>query len=282
VFVSGEYESLDRDVTTFEDGYTSDIWQLTVGADVQLTERSVVGAAFVGSDQSGGFVGGGDFTVDSIGVLVFGSFLPTDETFIQASGGYARRSNERNRVARFVSDDVTPFSRTGVPAADFDPDEFSAGILAGYDYVAGNVTIGPRIGLDWINTDFKSYSERGSSGLELTFHDDDMTSLQTTLGVQGSAAISTRYGVLSPQVSFAWKHEFQNDQREVQVSFVYDTLAQRFTYQTQPPDRDFFDLNMGLVFVLPKGTQVFANYRTVLGYSFFDSNAFSVGLRKKF
>ena len=279
VFVSGEYENLNRNVTTFADGYDSNIGRLTIGADVRLTEQSVLGAALVGSKQIGGFDGGGNFTVNSSGVLVFGSFLPTAQTFIQATGGYTRGSNERNRVATFVSDDSPAFERTGVPAADFDADKFSAGILAGYDYVAGNVTLGPRLGLDWINTHFKTYGERGTSGLELTFYDNDETSLQSALGVQGSMAISTRYGVLSPQVNLAWRHEFKNDQRDVQVSFVHDTLAKRFIFQTDHPDRDFFELNVGAVVALPHGIQAFVNYRTLLGNSIFNSNAGTIGLR---
>jgi len=279
MFVSGEYESLERNVTTFEDGYDSNIGKLTVGADVRLTEHGVLGAAFVGSSQNGGFVGGGNFTVDSLGILVFGSYLPTDETFIQATGGYDSRSNGRNRITSFTSEDVSPFLRTGVPAADFDAEEFRASILAGYDYVAGNVTLGPRLGLDWINTHLGSYSERGDSGLELTFHDDDQTSLQTVLGVQGTTAISTRYGVVSPQVNFAWRHELENNQRDVQVSFVHDTLAKRFTFQTDHPDRDFFELTVGAVVVLPQGIQAFVSYRTLLGNSIFNSNAVTIGLR---
>ncbi len=98
--------------------------------------------------------------------------------------------------------------------------------------------------MDWVYTDFENYSEKGNSGLELTFYDDDMTSLQTTLIVQGSTDISikTRKGmVMSLQGSLAWKHEFDKDQRDVEVSFVDDTRAKRFTYQTEKPDRDFFE-----------------------------------------
>lgn len=282
VFVSGEYESLDRDKTTFEDGYDSDIWRLTAGADVRLTERSVVGAAFVGYDQNGDFDGGGDFDIDSLGVLAFGSFLPTDSSFIQVSGGYFGKSNDRKRVATFVSDDVTPFSRTGRPDADFDAYEFSTGILAGYDFVVRNVTLGPRIGLDWVYTDYDSYSERGSSGLELTFYDDDKTSLQTTVGLQGSAAFSFRYGVFLPQASLAWKHEFADDQRDINVSFVGDTREKKFTFQTDSPDRNFWVLNAGLTLMLPHGFQAFGNYRTWFGNSIYNSHAGTLGLRVNF
>jgi outer membrane autotransporter protein len=279
VFFSGEYETLDRDETTFEDGFDSDISRLTVGADVRLTERSTMGAAFVGSDQSGDFDGGGDFDVDSFGVLVFGTYLPTDRTFIQFSAGYFDKSNERERVATFESDDVTPFSRTGRPDADFDADQLSAGILVGYDSSIGNVTFGPRAGLDWIDDDFGTYSEKGISGLELTFHDDKTTSLQSTIGLWGSVPISTGIGVVLLQGNLDWKHEFDQDQRDVEVSFTGDNRSKRFTYETEKPDRDFFEFSTGFSVVLPKGIQVYFNYRTLFDHKFFDNNAAMIGAR---
>jgi len=280
LFLSGEYENLNREVTTFEDGYASDKWQLTVGADIQPTAHSVLGIALVGSDQTGNFDGGGHFEVDSFGVLAFGSFLPTDKTFIQVSGGFFDRSNERKRVARFDSDDTIPFSRTGRPDADFDADEFSAGILSGYDYSLGSTTIGPRVGLNWMHTKIETYSEGGGdSGLELTFYDNHVTSLQSSVGLGGSFATSTGFGVLTMQGALDWKHEFDQDQRNIEVSFVDDLRAKRFTYQTEKPDRDFFELNAGVSVVLPNGMQGFANFRTLLGHSYFDDYVGTVGLR---
>ncbi len=57
----GEYESLNRDVTTFEDGYDSDIWRLTTGVDYQFTEQIVAGLAFDYYNHNGDFDNGGDF-----------------------------------------------------------------------------------------------------------------------------------------------------------------------------------------------------------------------------
>jgi outer membrane autotransporter protein len=281
-FISGEYEALDRDVTNLEDGYDSDIWRLTVGADVQPTDRTVVGAAFVGYRQDGDFKSGGDFDVDSLGALVYGSYLPTGATFVQVSAGYFGKSNERQRVATFTSDDAPVFTRTGRPDADYDTDEWGAGLLAGYDHAIGSLTVGPRLGLDWIYANHDSYREKGGSGLELAFDEDDVKSLQSTLGVQGTAAISTGGGVLSPQVTLAWKHEFENDQRDIDVSFVGDTRSKQFSYETDKPDRDYFEANAGVVFVLPNGVQAFANYGMIFGHRFLDSAVGSIGARMEF
>ena len=167
-------------------------------------------------------------------------------------------------------------------SADTNADEYSAGMLVGYDFVVRNYTIGPRVSVDWIQTDYDRYREKGESGLELTFYNDEETSLQSTLGVEGSAAFSTSYGVFLPQVTFAWKHEFDDDQRKIDVSFAGDTESAQFSYKTERPDRDFFELNVGLVFVTAHGVQVYGNYRTLRGHSYFDSHAGILGLRVDF
>ncbi|MDH5669093.1 MAG: autotransporter outer membrane beta-barrel domain-containing protein, partial [Nitrospira sp.] len=85
-----------------------------------------------------------------------------------------------------------------------------------------------------------------------------------------------------PHASVDWKHELSNDQRNVQVSFVGDMRAKRFTYQTESPDRDWFEINAGVSAALPHGLQSYVNYRVLVGHSFFDSHAGMIGLRYTF
>jgi outer membrane autotransporter protein len=285
---SGEFESLDKEVTTFEDGYDSNIWRVTAGADYRFTDRIVAGLAFDAYWQKGDFNSGGGFNINSYGFLAYGSFVPLDKTYLQLSAGYARKTYNRDRIATFTQLDAdgnvdfstVPFGT--VVNADHNAGEVRVSALAGYDYPIGNVTISPRAGFDFYHLNFGTYSETGSTGLELTFHDDAQTSLQTRLGVQALASFSTGFGLVVPQASFDWIHEFENDQRNVQVSFVDDTRAKRFTYQTEPPDRDWLEINAGVVVVLPNGLQVFGNYRTIVGNSIFDSQAGTIGLRVAF
>ncbi|CAG0978043.1 Lipase 1 [Geobacteraceae bacterium] len=285
LFLSGEYESLDRDVTTFEDGYDSDIWRVTAGADYQFTDRAAAGLAFGYSQHDGDFTGGGRFENDSYDFLAFGSFLPFKQTFVQVTAGYARKQYDRDRIAtftQFAADGTRVYNFSGSENADYDADEVRVGALAGYDFPVGNVTISPHAGLDWAHIDFDTYSETGASGLELTYYDDERDSFQSTVGVQAQVGFQTGFGVLVPQASVDWMHEFENNQRTVDVSFVGDTRAKQFTYKTASPDRDWLEINAGVVAVLPNDLQVFANYRTLVGHSYYDSHTATVGLRMSF
>ena len=277
LFVSAEYDGLNRKVTAFEDSYRSDILRLTAGVDLQITERSVAGIALDTFRHDGVYGGGGGFKNDSYGIILFGSYLPTDKAFMQAYGGYALQSNERNRTAAFTDEEEIVWP--GSPAADYNADRYSVGLLVGYDHPIGGLTISPSVGLDWAFTDYGTYSETEGSGLGLTFHDDEETMLQSSVGLSSSVAASTDFGVVVAQQSVYYKHEFKQDQRDVEVSFVEDNLARRFTYQTKKPDRNFFEFNAGLVFVLPRGIQAFVNFRTLFSHKFLDSHAETIGFR---
>ena len=278
VFFSTEYESLDRTKTAFEDAYDSDLRRLTAGADVRLSSYITMGSALVTYRQNGDFQSGGDFETKSNGILVYGLVQPK-ETYIQGSIGYYDRSSNRERSAYFESFDVTFFSASGTPNADFDSDEWTASLSTGYDYSHNRFTLSPYLALDWSELTVEQYAEQDSSGLALTFYEEEINSLMSTLGLHSSYTISVSNGVIAPQLDIAWKHEYKNDQREPEVSFVDDTLNKRFSYQTDDPDRDFYEVAASLVFIAPGGIQGFATFRETLSHNFLDQSAIVIGGR---
>ena len=133
--------------------------------------------------------------------------------------------------------------------------------------------------MDWSELTVEQYAEQDSSGLALTFYEEEINSLMSTLGLHSSYTISVSNGVISPQLDIAWKHEYKNDQREPEVSFVDDTLNKRFSYQTDDPDRDFYEVAASLVFIAPGGIQGFATFRETLSHNFLDQSAIVIGGR---
>ena len=282
VFFSGEYESLDKDLTSFEDGFDSDISRFTVGGDYQFTDMVMAGLALSYYNHDGDFDSGGDFDNDSFGVTFFASVLPIDQVFVQFTAGYAAKDYERTRIAFFDMSGGTTPAGPGPVSGDYDGDEYSAGVLAGYDYTIGSLSIGPRLGLDYIKTEFDGYTETGSTGLELSFADADETSLQSRLGLSSSLAFSTGFGVLLPQASVDWVHEFENDQRSETFSFRDDANSKPFLYDDEEPDRDFFEFTLGVSAVLPHGWLPFVQFRAIAGHDYLDSYVGTIGLRKEF
>jgi uncharacterized protein YhjY with autotransporter beta-barrel domain len=289
-FVSGLAESLNRDITTFQDGYKSTILGITAGGDYRFSKKLLAGLALSYSNTDGDFSSGGNFSTNSYGGLLFASYLPTDKTFIQVTGGYTRNNYLMSRQATVrtgeppgaILDYVRPAS------SNSNGDVFNLGLMTGYDHPIGRFTIGPRAGVNYSNTNIHNFTENGSSGVELKYDDQWINSLQSVLGVQGSAAVSTGLGVLVPQVNADYIHEFANSQRFINVQFAQDlrgttafpgTTPTKFTFQNDVPVRDYFNLGTGLLMVLPNGWQPFVNFRAMVGNNQFDNYAGTFGLR---
>lgn len=283
-FGSGVVEALNRNVSTFQDGYLSTNVGFTAGADYRLSRQIVAGGAFSYSNQNGSFTNGGSFSTNGYSVTMFGSYAPTDKTFAQVSGGFTHNDHSVDRAINvFIAGVAGGPDRVarGFASSDTTSDVFSLNVLTGYDQPVGMFTVGPRIGLNYTNTHIHDYTEQGNTGVELKLNDQWVNSLQSTLGVQGQAAISTGFGVLVPQVNADYIHEFANSQRFLTARFAYDVRATPtfFTFQNEVPVRNYFNLGAGLQAVLPNGLQPFVNFRAMVGNNQFDNYAGTFGLR---
>lgn len=281
-FVLAEDQKLNRNVTTLEDGFKSKIQRVTTGVDVGITKSLIAGVAFDASWQNLNFNAGGQADIQSYGGLGYGAFLPTDRLSAQFYAGYDHQLFDRQRTSTFQDEVGFTVSRSGRQSSDYSANGYKAGILVAYDLPIANVTISPFAAVDWRHSQFSTFSETGPTGLELTFHRDKIALLQSNLGVRASVAWRVGSWTFVPQASAGWKHEFENDQRNVAVSFVGDTRSKQFTYQTNAPDRDWGEINAGVIAVLPNGIQASGNYRTIVGNSLFDSRAVMVSLRVPF
>ncbi|MCS6303751.1 MAG: autotransporter outer membrane beta-barrel domain-containing protein [Nitrospira sp.] len=283
-FATGRVESLNRDVTRFQDGYNSTILGFSAGVDYRVSKTVVAGMLGNFSNTGGDWRGGGTFSTNSYGWLAFAHILPTERTFIQVTGGYTRNNYLVNRLATAtVTVNGIPPTRTinSFASSNSNGDVANASVLAGYDHPFGRFTIGPRAGVYYTRTHIGSYAENGGGGIGLAYGNQDIDSLQSTFGLFGSAAYSTRFGVLVHQVSADYVHEFMNHQRQIDVRFTEDLRADptRFTFQNESPARDYGNISTGLVMALPNGWQPFVNFRAMVGNEQFTNYAGMLGLR---
>ena len=279
LFISGNVESLDRDKTTYGDGFDSTVLGTTVGADFRFNDMFLAGGAFNYVNRNADFDGGGHFSTNSYGILGYGSFMPIPEIFLDVGFGYTNHNYLVDRPVSFVTLGGTQFG--GEASSNSNGNEFIITAVSGYDHTFGNITIGPRIGVNYTHNKIDDYSEDGGGGLGLSYDDQKVKSLQTTLGVQGFMAINTSYGVWLPQATADYIHEFENDRRNIKVQFTEDNRANptKFNFNNDKPDRDFFNLGIGTVLVLPNGIQPFVNFRAMVGNDRFDNYAGTVGVR---
>ena len=278
LFASLEYERLDKDVTTFEPGYTTKTWRVAVGADYAFSDRLLAGGALKYSEDDGTFDAGGDFKTDYYGFLLYANFAPVPKSFVNVSTGYTFTNNSITRLASITRQGQST-QLLGAVEGDPDGNEFMLELNGGYDYNYKGFTFGPRAGLRYKRIEVDSYSETGTTGLELIYDQQTTKSLTGVLGVFGSTAISKDWGVLVPQVNLEYLHEFEDPQRTITFRFVDNLTAGPFFFQNDPPDRNYFNLGLGVAAVWPHGISGFLNVRSLLGYQDHSKYTITAGLR---
>ena len=285
-FASGLVESLNRDITTFQDGYKSTILGFSAGMDYRFSNKLAAGLVGNFSNADGDFrTGGGTFSTNSYGGLAFAQILPTEKTFVQMTVGYTRNNYLVSRLATALVNSVSVVGNdrtvNSFASSNSNGDVLNLGALTGYDHPIGRFVIGPRAGVNYSQTHIGNYAENGGGGIGLKYDDQYIHSLQSTAGIQGSTVYSTQVGVIVHQVNADYIHEFANSQRHIGVQFTEDLRANptRFAFQNEVPVRNYFNLATGLVAVLPNGWQPFVNFRAMVGNSQFDNYSGTFGLR---
>lgn len=287
LFFTSDYERFAQDNTRFETGFKRDTIGATGGIDYVVSPSVLFGLALNYAHDFGDYDGaGGGFDHNSYGVLLFTSFSPTPRMFVDLVGGYIRKDYEFERRVSIdivgANSSVAPLLVAGKTQADTDSDEFRFSAYSGYDFILGNVTLGPRLGVNYRDIAIEGFRESGNTGVELAYDNQNIVSLTTSAGVYVSIAINTVFGVIVPQSTIEYVHEFLDDQRSVGFRLVQDLTGRKFLYQTDPPDRDYMNLAFGVSMIFPGGVTGFANFRELVGYRDRSSHAVSLGVRFPF
>ncbi len=263
----------------FEQGYTATIPSVTLGGGYLLADNLEMGLAFNYSNSDADYHTGGGFEVDSYSPLFFINYLPFDNAFTNLVLSYTRQDQANDRIAVVNDPGGTEDPLRRATTADFNSNQYNLNFLSGYDFSVESFTIGPRVGVNFRHWEMNAYQESSNTGLELSYDRQRQTSIQTTLGLAASYAHSTSVGVVVPQISATWVHEFANDSRIINAQFVQTTIANNVSFQTERPARDWAVIDLGVSLVIKNGIQAFVNFSTVQGNSNFESYGGNLGVR---
>jgi outer membrane autotransporter protein len=281
VFASAGAFQISHRNNRFEDGYSAKLPTVTLGADYRIADWLLVGLAFNYANFDATYDDGGNSDRNSYSPLVYATVLPLPDTFVDVVLGYARQDNfMRRHIVGPLEGGIPPL--TGNARADYDTDQYSAAILAGYDLRIADAAIGPRVGLNVVHWQTDGFEERGDTGLELKYGSLDRTSVQSSLGARAAALFETGGTILQPWVGAAWVHEFADDARNIRAEFTDASPSPSFTFQREAPDRNWAEIGVGLTALLPNGLQPFVTASTVQGNSNFVTYGGIAGVRMNF
>jgi outer membrane autotransporter protein len=126
------------------------------------------------------------------------------------------------------------------------------------------------------------WTERGGGVFDLKVRRQTTESLTTSMGGEMSYAVSVPFGVLTPLVRFEWEHEYLEGSRLVTGTLTTDPTGTVFGTRTNSPDRDYFNLGVGLTGTFRSGVSAFFYYEALLGRERVTNHSFTAGVRFEF
>jgi outer membrane lipase/esterase len=286
VFLNGVVQFGQNDPTDFQAGYDYNVQGITAGADWRLTDSVVAGLAFNWRNDETRYDSAskarlGKLDDTALGGTVYLSVFQ-DGFYADLIGAFASHDFDLER--RIVYGNAgTTVDRTAKSSPQ--ANEWSWALGTGWDFdlpwVQG-MTLGPLFDVQWIRLEVDPYTESGAAGLDLSVRGQVVKSFSTVLGGKWSYSLSTPIGVITPQVRASWQYEFQNDPRQIKVSFVNDPFGTTLPIVTSNPERSWANIGASLSMTLPFNLTAFGDYEGIYGRDRYTSHLFTFGVRAQF
>jgi outer membrane autotransporter protein len=276
VFINGSGSFGDRNTTDDELGFDFSTSGISAGVDYRISDELVFGGALGYASNEMDFENSqGDQDIKGYTLSAYGSWYQSENVYIDGILSYGTNNFDMTRHIQFGTTDVKA-------RGDTDGTEFAVSIGGAYDMNRDALNFGPFVRLNYIKAQIDAFEENTATGLELAYDDQEVDSLTSLVGGQATYAVSTRYGVITPQARLEWAHEFKHDSRNITARFLNDPTSGRFEIGTDDPDRDYFNLGLGVTAVFAKGRTAFLYYEAVLDRDNLNNHSIAGGVRFEF
>lgn len=281
-FVNGTYsrgdQSSDPSVRKVRTDF--DNIGLTAGVDYRLSARTVLGAALGFSRFDSDLGVDGENRSRSITLTGYGTHSFTDHFYADARFSFGTTSFDSVRHIRFSFENFA-IDRTAV--GDTDARQFSFASGMGYNFQKAAWSITPNVNFRYLRSRIDGYTESGAGANNVIYSDQTVSSLQYTLGVQVSRAISLSNGVFVPQFDLGYSYESRNADFALSARLLgANASAQAFTVRADDPDKGFGNVGIGFVYVAAGGRQAYLNYRRLFANDSVSRDTINLGARFEF
>ncbi len=280
-FITGSFDDATQDETATLAGYDSSVSYLFAGLDYRFDNNVFAGVAF--KTLSGDIsldANSGSIDISDNSFSIYASYYPSQEIYLQGAFTYGQSSYDITRKINFTLNNQA-FNEI----ADSNPDGegLSLSLSSGYEhyFIGTGISTVTDFSLAYAENNIDAFTEKSAQGFNLNVNDQSIESLTSKLGIQISKAISTSFGVILPEFSAAWKHEFKTDGEEVNAAFAIDP-DKTFSFTTDERVSDYFLVSVATSIVLPHGIMGFIQYESLLGIDNYEKNTLNIGARIEF
>jgi outer membrane autotransporter protein len=259
------------------DGYSANFAGLLVGVDRAVSDQWRVGGVFSYSGaavNNTGDTAGDNTRINSYSLIGYASYV-TGSWYANLAAGAVQQRYDTNRQI-----DITGFS--GDASGSFNGQQYVARGEFGYPLAVGPVTVTPLASLTYSYLHQSAYTETGGDGAALSVGATHTTSVTTDIGTKIEHNFETSYGVVVPDLTMAWRHEYNNAQAQTTATFAGDPSgATSFTTLGNTPVTNSAVLSLGMTLLRANNLSMTARYEVQLGAGYL-SQAGIVRLRQLF
>jgi uncharacterized protein YhjY with autotransporter beta-barrel domain len=215
--------------------------------------------------------------VDGTSLLAYASYSQAAAWFVDAVFSYQSHDYDTTRNINYTSNGVTTFATADSQTAST---MTAMSMGGGYEifYKQGFSTT-LQANVDYLQSSIDGYQETNAGIYNLSIAGRDTEQLTSSLGAQATYAISQSWGVIIPQLDFAWKHEFIDDAETVRGTFVSDSSGTTFEFNTDTLDRNYFTWSFGASSVWAGGTTAYIQLQNTLAKEHFSAYQLALGVR---
>jgi outer membrane autotransporter protein len=161
--------------------------------------------------------------------------------------------------------------------------QYTVNIDGGYDHkISYRFTVGPIAGVQYVHLDTDSFNESGAGAASLAVGSQTVESLRSKLGVRANYHLQVDKDLaIALEVRAAWQHEFLDDSRSFNSSFINSGLSS-FSVSTSKPQRDAALVGIGIDATIADRFTVYVDYDVQAGQSGYIEHTFKGGCKISF
>ncbi len=280
VFANIQLDRADKQATSQENGFKSDAYSVTLGADYAVSPEVFVGGALGWTGNELNYSGdNGSVSANIYSVIAYSSFS-RDNFSLDGQLGYGGSSYDIQRNIAFPALKGNGSAGSLRTEGSTTGSQWFVSTRAQYLYHYNALIVYPSVRLSYLTSTLEEYAELNAGGFEVVLGEQSHDQLTAQLGVQAQYALTTPWGVILPVLEFSAISEVISDKLAVMGKFAFapeDTQSFKLT----PEGREslYFQAGLGASMVVSQGINAYFSYRQLVGYSNFDAFQIQAGLR---
>jgi uncharacterized protein with beta-barrel porin domain len=287
VFANGSFGTGVKDPTTFEDAFSFDDTEASIGADYRLSRHWVIGLMAGHTERRVDFnselsVVAGSMRGNGQGALIYFQY-DTDAFYANGSFGVQHLTLDTTRKITYPSNNPLVPSVNDTSLSDTGAQTITATLGAGYIFHYRSFSAGPYVNGQYSKVRINAFTERSGEGFDFDVAAQNIHSAEIAAGLKLQFVLLPPFGVIVPYVYGEYRHQFSDAARIVDSTYsASSSNAAQMTLPTDPAPGHYFVVGGGGSVVLPYGLQGFMQYMRVLDYTNYSDHVVSGGIRWEF